>query len=352
MNAPGVLDNDTDVDGDPLNAILASGPSHGTLTLNANGSFVYTAAADYNGLDSFTYRANDGVADSNVATVTITVNPVNDPPVAAGDSYSTNEDTTLTVTAPGVLGNDSDIDSATITAIKMSNPAHGTVILNANGSFVYTPSANYNGPDSFTYAANDGTANSTIATVTISVIAVNDAPVANNQFASLSEDGSKALTLTATDVEGSPLTYSFVTPPAHGTLTGTAPNVTYVPAANYNGSDGFTFKANDGSLDSNIATVSLTITSVNDAPVAQSASYTTPVNTPLSGQLIASDVEGSALTYFITKQPAKGTVTVNPATGAFTYTPKPGKTGSDFFRFKANDGTANSNVASIDIRIQ
>ena len=352
VNAPGVLDNDTDVDGDPLNAILASGPSHGTLTLNANGSFVYTAAADYNGLDSFTYRANDGVADSNVATVTITVNPVNDPPVAAGDSYSTNEDTTLTVTAPGVLGNDSDIDSATITAIKMSNPAHGTVILNANGSFVYTPSANYNGPDSFTYVANDGTANSTIATVTISVIAVNDAPVANNQFASLSEEGSKALTLTATDVDGNPLTYSIVTPPAHGSLTGTAPNVTYVPAANYNGPDSFTFKANDGALDSNIATVSLTIIAVNDPPVAQSASYTTPINTPLSGMLMATDVEGSPLTYFITKQPAKGTVTVNPATGAFTYTPKPGKTGQDFFRFKANDGTANSNLASIDIRIQ
>jgi VCBS repeat-containing protein len=352
VNAPGVLGNDTDVDGDPLSAILVSGPSHGTLTLNANGSFTYTSAANYNGPDSFTYKANDGVADSNVATVTITVNPVNDPPVAASDSYSTNEDTTLTVGVPGVLGNDTDVDSPTLTAIKMSNPAHGTVTLNANGSFTYTPSANYNGPDSFTYVANDGTANSSIATVTISVIAVNDAPVANNQFASLSEDGSKALTLTATDVDGNPLTYSIVTPPAHGTLSGAAPNVTYVPAANYNGPDSFTFKANDGLLDSNIATVSLTVNSVNDPPVAQSASYTTPVNTPLTGTVIATDVEGSTLTYFITNQPAKGTVTLNPATGAFTYTPKAGKTGPDSFRFKANDGTANSNVARIDIRIQ
>src|SRR5207244_287727 len=123
--APGVLGNDADADSSTLTAIVVTNPSHGVLVLNANGSFTYTPAANYNGLDSFTYKANDGAADSNVATVTITVNPVNDPPVAAGDSYSTNEDTTLTVAAPGVLGNDSDIDSATITAIKMSNPAHG-----------------------------------------------------------------------------------------------------------------------------------------------------------------------------------------------------------------------------------
>src|SRR5206468_1090831 len=124
IGAPGVLGNDTDPEGDALTAILVSGPSHGTLTLNPNGGFSYTPAANYNGLDGFTYKANDGAADSNVATVTITVNAVNDPPVAAGDSYSTNEDTTLTITAPGVLANDSDIDSAALTAIKMSNPAH------------------------------------------------------------------------------------------------------------------------------------------------------------------------------------------------------------------------------------
>src|SRR5207245_1355323 len=155
--APGVLGNDTDANGNAITAIVVTNPSHGTLALNANGGFTYTPAANYNGLDSFSYKANDGGLDSNVATVTITIIPVNDAPVASSDSYSTNEDTPLTVAAPGVLGNDHDIDSATITAIKMSNPAHGTVILNANGSFVYTPSANYNGPDSFTYAANDGT---------------------------------------------------------------------------------------------------------------------------------------------------------------------------------------------------
>ena len=102
--APGVLGNDTDVDVDFLTAALVSGTSNGSLTLNADGSFTYTPNANFNGSDSFTYKANDGNLDSNVATVTITVNPVNDTPVADDDAYATDEDTALTVSAPGVLG--------------------------------------------------------------------------------------------------------------------------------------------------------------------------------------------------------------------------------------------------------
>ena len=188
--------------------------------------------------------------------------------------------------------------------------------------------------------------------MSITVISVNDAPVANGQSQSLNEDTTKAITLTASDVDGDPLTFTIVTPPAHGTLTGTMPNLTYTPAANYNGADSFTFKVNDGSVDSNIATVSLTIIAVNDAPVAQAGSFTTPVNTPYTGQLIGTDVEGDPLTYTITTQPTKGTVTVNPSTGVFTYTPAAGRAGADSFRFRVNDGTVNSGNAKISVTIQ
>ncbi len=124
---------------------------------------------NYNGSDSFTYKVNDGSADSNVATVTITIQPVNDAPVATSDSRDMVENSVLTVVAPGVLENDSDVDSLGLTAILMSDPVQGTLTLDADGSFIYTPVLNFSGIDSFTYKATDGSADSSIATVTIRV---------------------------------------------------------------------------------------------------------------------------------------------------------------------------------------
>ena len=137
-----MLDNDSDAEGDGLSAMLVTGPAHGTLTLNADGSFIYTPDANYHGADSFTYRASDGVADSAETTVVLTVDPVNDTPVAADNSYSTDEDTALVVAAPGVLGNDTDLDGDSLQAVLVSGPSQGTLTLNANGSFTYTPASN------------------------------------------------------------------------------------------------------------------------------------------------------------------------------------------------------------------
>jgi VCBS repeat-containing protein len=224
--APGVLGNDTDADADALTATLVSGPSHGTLALNADGSFSYTSAANYNGPDSFTYKANDGTADSNVATVTLTVNPVNDPPVAGGDSYSTNEDTVLSVAAPGVLGNDADVDGDALTAVLVSGPSHGTLVFHANGAFSYTPAPDYNGPDSFTYRANDGNgAVSNVATVTITVGAVNDAPTVTVAAGGScgGDDRSGTVNLALADVDS---------PAGSLTLSGSSSNAALVPNGN------------------------------------------------------------------------------------------------------------------------
>jgi VCBS repeat-containing protein len=201
--APGVLGNDSDPDGTPLSAVLGSGPAHGTLTLNADGGFTYTPAANYNGPDSFTYRASDGTLTSGLATVAITVTAVNDAPTAADDAYTTAEDTALTVAAPGVLGNDSDPESSTLTAVVGTGPSHGTLTLNANGGFTYTPAANYNGPDSFTYRASDGTLTSGLATVAITVTAVNDAPTVTVAAGGAcgTNDRSGTINLTVGDIE-------------------------------------------------------------------------------------------------------------------------------------------------------
>jgi VCBS repeat-containing protein len=225
-----VLANDTDPDGDTLSAVAGSGPSHGTLSRNANGSFTYTPAANFNGSDSFTYRASDGTLTSNLATVSLTVSAVNDAPAAAADAYTTAEDTARTVAAPGVLGNDSDADGNPLSAVLGSGPSHGTLTLNANGGFTYTPAANFNGSDSFTYRASDGIATSSLATVTLTVTAVNDAPtvtVAPGTVAPVgtcgTDDRSGTINLTVADVDS---------PAAGLTLSAASSNPALVPNAN------------------------------------------------------------------------------------------------------------------------
>src|SRR5438045_1746334 len=180
----------------------------------------------FNGIDSFTYRASDGQAQSGIATVTITVTSVNDAPVAANDdSYTTPEDTQLTVAAPGVLANDSDVDGDPLSTILVTGPSHGTLTLNGDGSFSYMPALNFNGIDTFTYKATDGQAQSGIATATITVTPVNDAPVAANDDNYTTPEDTQ-LTVSApgvlandSDVDGDSLSAVLVSGPSHGTLT-------------------------------------------------------------------------------------------------------------------------------------
>jgi uncharacterized delta-60 repeat protein len=343
----GVLANDTDVDGDLLLGVtLVTGPQHGTLKLNADGTFSYTPDANFHGTDTFTYRANDDRDTGNLATVTINVRPVNDAPVAADQSATTNEDTPLTGNLSAT-----DVDGDTLTYTKVSGAQHGQVQLNADGSYTYTPAANYNGPDSFTYKANDGTVDSNIATVSITINAVNDAPVADAKSIGTDEDTAVTVTPTGSDVEGDALTFALIAAPTHGSVTVNGDgSFTYTPAANYNGSDSFTYKANDGAADSNIATVSITVRSVNDAPVAADQVASTNEDTPLSGTVAATDLDGDTLTFSLVAAPAHGAVKVN-ADGTFTYTPAANYNGPDSFTFKANDGTVDSNIATVSITV-
>jgi len=175
-SADGVLNNpitgDSDPEGSPLTAALVGSPSNGTISLSAAGGFTYTPNADFSGVDSFTYRASDGALNSDLATVTIVVSPVNDDPVAADDSYTVNQESSLSVSAAnGVLANDTDVDGEQLTAIRVAGtgPSNGTLQLAANGSFTYTPNAGFFGDDSFQYDAVDGAGVRSRATVTITV---------------------------------------------------------------------------------------------------------------------------------------------------------------------------------------
>ena len=185
---------------------------------------------------------------------------------------SINEDTPTGITLIG-----QGAPGATLT-YTTSDPPHGS-LTGTGPNLTYTPDLNYFGSDSFTYQVWDGPNASSPATVSITITAVNDAPVANNQSPTTNEDENKLITLTGSDAEGQTITYTVLTQPAHGSLSGTPPALTYSPAPNYFGSDSFTFKGNDGQADSNIATVSITINSVNDVPVADNKIINTTVNT-------------------------------------------------------------------------
>ena len=176
VTAPGVLANDSDVDGNPLTAVLVGNVQHGTLSLGANGGFIYIPAANYCGSDGFTYRANDGQANSTEVAVALTVACVNDAPVAVSDSYAIDQDLVLTVpAASGVLANDSDVDGDSLSADLVADVLHGTLALAADGGFTYTPDAGFCGDDSFIYRSHDGAAASADQTVAIRVNCTGDA---------------------------------------------------------------------------------------------------------------------------------------------------------------------------------
>jgi VCBS repeat-containing protein len=263
-----VIGNDADADGDALSAALLDGPSHGALEFVSDGSFTYTPSANFNGMDSFTYKVNDGKLDSNVVTVALAVAPMNDAPVAADDAVTTAEDTPV---SGNVIGNDADIDGDSLTAVLLDGPSHGALDFAADGSFTYTPAANYSGADSFSYQVSDGQANSGAATVQLAVAPVNDAPVAADDAVPTPEDTPVSGNVLDNDVdaEDDSLTAALLGGPSHGALDfSTNGTFTYTPAADYFGADSFTYQISDGQANSGVASVQLAIAPVNDLPVA------------------------------------------------------------------------------------
>ena len=304
-----VLANDSRINSDSLTVASLSDPENGTALLNSDGTVTYTPDADFHGTDRFTYWTTDGTNGSNAATVTITVNSVSDAPVAVDDAYSVEGNMVLSVSAPGLLGNDSHTKGDPLTAAVASEPSHGTVTVNDDGSFTYTPEPNFTGTDSFTYRANDGLADSGSATVTITIIPPNRAPVATDDTYSISEDGSLGLAVPGVlgndnDPDGDAMTARVVSDPSAGSLIFKSDgSLSYVPNRDFHGSDSFTYVANDGTVDSNVATVEILVDPVNDAPkglVLDDSSVFENTDTSSAvavGALSATDVDDASHTF-------------------------------------------------------
>ncbi len=339
----------SDANGDVLTYAIVTSPTKGTLS-GTPPNLTYTPQADYNGTDSFTFKANDGSLDSATATIVITVTAVNDAPVASAKSLSTAEDTP----APVVLtGTDKEANPLTFAVVTL--PTKGT-LSGTPPNLTYTPQAHYSGSDSFTFRTHDGTAFSSVATVSITIIPVNDAPTATAQTLSTREDTELPIVLSGSDLENATLSFSIVTTPTHGEILGTPPNLTYIPAADFHGSDQFTFKTNDGTSDSATATIAITVTPVDEvpgniAPVFGSNTILAAAteDTDFSGQLAATDANpGDTLIYSKISGPAWLTVS---RTGALGGTPLNGNVGLDTFTVKVTDPSNASADAVLKITV-
>ncbi|NOX56798.1 MAG: tandem-95 repeat protein, partial [Planctomycetes bacterium] len=225
VQTPGVLANDGDVAADPLTAQLATGPTHGNVTLNANGAFVYVPNPDFNGTDSFAYQVADDDGATATATVTVTVTPVNDPPVAQDVAVTTNEDTPVSGTLTAT-----DVDGDSLTYAPTTAASKGALVVNANGSFTYTPDPNVYGTDTIEFEVDDGKGGTSKGTLTVTINPVNDPPVAQDVGVTTNEDTPVSGTLKATDVDGDSLTYAPTTAASKGALVVNANgSFTYTP---------------------------------------------------------------------------------------------------------------------------
>ena len=362
VEAPGILENDSDVDaGDVLTAVLLMEPARGSLNLAEDGSFVYRPGWNFNGVDFFTYRADDSAAGSAEATVTIIVLSVNDRPVAHPDEYGASEDTALVVPAPGVLENDYDRDGR-ITAVLVGEPESGMLAIEPDGSFVYTPGPDFNGTDGFTYQASDGRRNSRTVGVTVTVAPVNDVPVASPDAYTTDEDTQLAIAppgVLANDIDadGDLTSAVLVSGPSRGTLAlNPDGSFGYRPNDNQIGTDTFTYKTSDGAADSAPATVTISVTPVNDAPEAVDDDYSIDEDTVLTVEapgVLANDtdVDGQVLTATLLRGPERGNLSLR-SDGSFTLLPGGNLHGTYTFTYAATDTSAAADQAVVTIEVK
>ena len=332
----------TDVDADPLSYIIVSAPTHGQLT-GSGSDRVYLSEWGFSGTDRFTFKANDGSTDSSVGTFTIRVTPINHAPAAGAFSVVTDEDTAVSLTLAGV-----DPEGSDLTYTVVRQPGRG-VLIGDGPRLQYVPNRDFNGTDSFTFKVSDGELDSSLATVTLRVNPINDAPIAGAFSVVTDEDKTLPLTLMGVDSEGSTLTYTVTQQPLHGTLVGEGNRREYIPKLDFNGTDSFTYKVSDGELESGQVRVTLRVNPINDAPIAGAFSAVTDEDKALPLTLMGVDLEGSALTFKVVRQPAHGTLIGEG--NHREYVPKLDFNGTDSFTYTVNDGELDSGLSTVTLRV-
>lgn len=367
VDAPGVLANDSIIAQGTLRIVVVDQPTFGTLQMANDGSFVYRPATpDINGVDTFRYRLEDGVTVSYPVAVRLTISGVNDPPRTADDHFLTDENVELSVPAAGVLANDSDIDSASLSARIIDHPVHGTVVLRANGSFSYVPETNFRGVDTFIYEAFDADGAASLGSVRVDVTqpptATNDVYLVDIDTPLVISDQRQGLLINDHDApENDDLMAVMGAVPSHGVVA-LEPNgtFTYIPDPGYQGIDTFTYQVSDGRSLSNFGNVTLAV-GITNLPRANPDAYSIEED----GELVVAALDGvlandtdadtphALLEAYIVGYDYWNTQSVTlEDDGSLRFRPNANFTGETYFVYKVYDGTSESNAAMVRITVE
>lgn len=335
-----------DQQGDPITFSIVTPPTNGTLGSISGNQVTYTPNLDWSGTDSFMFAASDGELTSVSRKATIIVTPLGDDPIANDVSVVTDEDTPVLITLNGV-----DPDSDPLTYTVSLPPTTGSLGAVSGNQVTYTPVADGNGEVTFKYRVSDGTTTSTAATVRIRILAVDDPITAADQAETTPEDTPAVFPLAFTDPDGDPKTFAVTGEPSSGTVTVAADGTaTYTPVADFAGEDTFTWRVGDGTTWSDEATVTVTVTPVDDPPSASDITSLVSEDVPTEIAMVGSDPDGDPLTYTIVTPPTNGTLSaVNGR--RVVYTPDSEYAGPDSFTYKVTGATVDSNVATASLTV-
>jgi VCBS repeat-containing protein len=339
-----IVDSDTLISNQYFS--VEQNPQHGILTLDRSGTFSYQPKANFDNNDTFSYRVFDGFKVSNIATVTLNITPQNDQPSVQDVDVSVLEDGNITVRLNAF---DIDGDLLSIDVDDVPNVTASTVtsfIDNAQRIYqvTLTPEQNFNGLKTITYRASDGALTSTDATISLNVIATNDAPTSSDRLVVMDEDTIKAFTLQATDIDGDTLYFEPLTQPEHGTLLFSQQGaISYTPHDDYFGTDSFNYSVKDPDGLQSRSTVNFVINNINDAPTTQNRTISVNKNLSISSALEANDIDSAILTFSVENNVSHGTLILQ-SSGSFTYTPTLEYFGDDSFTYHVNDGNLSTSA--------
>lgn len=379
----------SDVDGDTLHYTVTTQPVHGVLSLNdTTGGYTYTPAANYNGPDSFAAQVSDGNGGVATKTVLFTVLAANDAPVAQGVTTTTAEDTHILVDVLA-LASDIDADAAlnkdpampvasktlSIAPAGFSGVEHGTVALVSDSGTTkikFTPTANWNGVESFSYIITDGLGAQATATITLAVTPANDAPTAVADSVLTAEDSNITVDVLAndTDVDASTTLNTYpgvvleqnlqvvsLSGVDNGTAEITGNKVVFHPAVNWHGDESFQYTIQDASGAQATATVSITVVSVNDAPVAMRDTATTQEDTPVVINVLANDIDvdtltdAEVLTITAVSDVTGGNAVISADGKTVTYTPTANNNGTFGFNYTVRDAAGATASAAVEVTV-